>query len=267
MRALKTQPYGFLIKPFRERELYSNIEMAIHKHRVLKKRVQSEGEYPATSPAYTPPEIRPPAPIRPEVESAVPAGKEESPLTLKDMVFDAIDRPVFAVNANLKIVLYNTRFAELCSFFNIPESLFRASAEKAGVYPLMGASGDYRGVFNDGKTSVSYHDVMDGSVSHRLRITKIPIKKTGEGVIYVVAVIDDISYERRLEESGDIYHSTAESVIELSNELKHALKDHEDPVLREIAETSDEMILRFAEMEEEWLKIRNEENIRKLWDR
>lgn len=33
-RAIRTQPYGYIIKPFNERDLYSNIEMAVHKHRV-----------------------------------------------------------------------------------------------------------------------------------------------------------------------------------------------------------------------------------------
>lgn len=36
-RALKTQPCGYLVKPFRERELYQAIEMCIHKNHVLKK--------------------------------------------------------------------------------------------------------------------------------------------------------------------------------------------------------------------------------------
>jgi CheY-like chemotaxis protein len=34
-RAIKTQPYGYLIKPFRERELYTTIEMAINKHQAI----------------------------------------------------------------------------------------------------------------------------------------------------------------------------------------------------------------------------------------
>ncbi len=33
-RAIHTQPYGYIIKPFNEHDLYSNIEMAMHKHRV-----------------------------------------------------------------------------------------------------------------------------------------------------------------------------------------------------------------------------------------
>jgi PAS domain S-box-containing protein len=33
-RAIRSQPYGYIIKPFNERDLYSNIEMALHKHRV-----------------------------------------------------------------------------------------------------------------------------------------------------------------------------------------------------------------------------------------
>lgn len=33
-RAIRSQPYGYIIKPYNERDLYSNIEMALHKHRV-----------------------------------------------------------------------------------------------------------------------------------------------------------------------------------------------------------------------------------------
>jgi len=36
-RAIKTRSYGFLIKPFNERELYSNIELAISKHKCSQK--------------------------------------------------------------------------------------------------------------------------------------------------------------------------------------------------------------------------------------
>ncbi|MBU0543952.1 MAG: response regulator [Proteobacteria bacterium] len=35
-RAKHTKPFGYLVKPFKEHELYSNIEMAIYKHRVDK---------------------------------------------------------------------------------------------------------------------------------------------------------------------------------------------------------------------------------------
>jgi len=35
-RAKQTKPFGYLVKPFKEHELYSNIEMALHKHKVDK---------------------------------------------------------------------------------------------------------------------------------------------------------------------------------------------------------------------------------------
>ena len=35
-RAKQTKPFGYLVKPFKEHELYSNIEMALHKHRMDK---------------------------------------------------------------------------------------------------------------------------------------------------------------------------------------------------------------------------------------
>ncbi len=36
-RAMKTRPHSYLVKPFNERELYSNIEFAIYKHRIKQK--------------------------------------------------------------------------------------------------------------------------------------------------------------------------------------------------------------------------------------
>ena len=256
MRALKTQPYGFLIKPFRERELYSNIEMAIHKHRVLKKRAQSEGKVPVSAEA---PPVSPP-PVRAAAESI-------DSNTLKGLVFESLGNPVFVMNRDLRIVLYNTKFTELCSLLNIPESIFRLSAEKAGIFPLLGASNDYRGVFIEGRVSTTYHDLMSGDVEHSIKITKIPLKGSS-GVMNVMAVIDDVTYEKMLRESGDLYHETAESVIKLSNELKHAIKSHDDPVLNEIADTSDEMVLRFARMDEEWLRIRAAgHEIKNIWER
>jgi len=35
-RVLNTYPYGILVKPFREKELYANIEASINRHRLLK---------------------------------------------------------------------------------------------------------------------------------------------------------------------------------------------------------------------------------------
>ena len=34
-RATKTMPYGYLIKPFRMKEMYSTIEIALYKHRIM----------------------------------------------------------------------------------------------------------------------------------------------------------------------------------------------------------------------------------------
>ena len=35
-RAVESGPFGYLIKPFKERELYSNIEMVAHKHKLYR---------------------------------------------------------------------------------------------------------------------------------------------------------------------------------------------------------------------------------------
>ncbi|MCK4314863.1 MAG: PAS domain S-box protein [Anaerolineae bacterium] len=44
-RARSTEPYGYLIKPFEERQLHTTIEMALHKHRMEKALQESERRY------------------------------------------------------------------------------------------------------------------------------------------------------------------------------------------------------------------------------
>lgn len=264
MRALKTQPYGFLIKPFRERELYSNIEMAIHKHRVLKKRVQAEGGAPGVSAAsHEPrPEYRPAPPIT-EVEPVAVGTNTER---FKNLIFESLETPLFVVNNNLKIVLYNRKFAELCASFNISESTFRASAEKAGVFPLFGSTNDFMNVFAGAPPDSSTFEIMKGDVRHTLKVSRIPVKER-HTILNVMAVIEDITYEKMLKDSGDLYHKTAEGIIKLSNELKHVLKGFDDPRLNEISDISDELVLRFTQLDEEWINLREGENLKKAWER
>jgi PAS domain S-box-containing protein len=44
-RARRAEPYGYVVKPFDERELVSNIEMAVYKHRTEKKLRESENKF------------------------------------------------------------------------------------------------------------------------------------------------------------------------------------------------------------------------------
>ncbi|SET12090.1 CheY chemotaxis protein or a CheY-like REC (receiver) domain [Methanococcoides vulcani] len=43
-RAKQTEPYGYILKPFTERDLSSNIEIAIHKHLKEEQKENSAGE-------------------------------------------------------------------------------------------------------------------------------------------------------------------------------------------------------------------------------
>lgn len=42
-KAKMTEPAGYISKPFKEEDLHSNIEMALHKHRADKKEIESSG--------------------------------------------------------------------------------------------------------------------------------------------------------------------------------------------------------------------------------
>jgi CheY-like chemotaxis protein len=43
-RAKTTEPAGYISKPFKEEDLHSNIEMALHKHRAEKKEAEKESD-------------------------------------------------------------------------------------------------------------------------------------------------------------------------------------------------------------------------------
>ena len=93
-RAMMTQPHGYLLKPFRTRELYSTIEIALYKHRLITRA-------PAAAPA-TPQLTRAPS-------------DKATTVTLERAVLDAMDIPVFAINRDMKLVYFNTACEELFS--------------------------------------------------------------------------------------------------------------------------------------------------------
>ena len=43
-RAKMTEPAGYISKPFKEEDLHSNIEMALHKHKAEKKEIESDSD-------------------------------------------------------------------------------------------------------------------------------------------------------------------------------------------------------------------------------
>jgi hypothetical protein len=237
--------------------------MAIHKHRVLKNRNHTEETEKSSPPLHEAvTETRSSsAYLREREQIAVGTDTER----LKNHVFESLQNPLFVLNSNMKIVLYNRKFAELCVFFNISESTFRASAEKAGIFPLFGSTNDFMTTFTEGRENISVLQVMTGEIERSLMVTRIPVKE-GHTVAYVMAVIDDITYEKMLEKSGELYHRTAEGIINLSHELKDILRAHEDPRLNEIVETSADLVLEFTRTDEEWLKIKEMRDLKKIWD-
>lgn len=48
-RARITEPYGYVVKPFRDREMHIAIDMALYKHKMEKKLKESESGLPRLS--------------------------------------------------------------------------------------------------------------------------------------------------------------------------------------------------------------------------
>ena len=330
-RALKTNAFGYLIKPFNDRELYSNIEITLHKHRIMKKvdlgpreavdstlNVVSDPVV-ATDEAGVITRINPAAEnftgqtrwgavgsdffmlfsldrekIQPAMDSLkkdvfekrtllswvdglsiatkqgerkqismnigyVRAGRqntaefffvfipgEEAVIkTMEDttnhyrIILDAVENPVFMVDENIRIVLYNRAFMETCGKAGI--SLSGVGDEPAYDFlppPVFGDEYDFRDAFEAGTGYIRERLWKTESGVSTYRIETIPIFEKGRA-IYAAIIMSDISgvvefearnekmsislraYARNVEEIGDLCAGLKEP---LNNIRKHAAK-------------------------------------------
>ena len=131
-RAMKTQPYGYLIKPFRDRELHSTIEIALYKHRLLQQRDETEqvaadeGSSPVTAP--------------------VPDERLHYPRAIEKKILDMIDLPVFALNREMHLVYFNTALERLFEKLGYLTSRRDQSIFEVASLSFLGNPRDYRAV-------------------------------------------------------------------------------------------------------------------------
>ena len=100
-RAVESGPFGYLIKPFKERELYSNIEMTIHKHKLFHPD-RTPGQVPVPVPEPEPEEAPPEeekAPVRPILKM--------SDYRLAVLAIQSLPHPVILFNTAGNILFLN----------------------------------------------------------------------------------------------------------------------------------------------------------------
>ena len=330
-RALKTNAFGYLIKPFNDRELYSNIEITLHKHRIMKKvdlgpreavdstlnvladpvvAVDESGVITRINPAaenftgqtkweavgsdffriFSLDREK----VQPAMDSLkndvfekrtllswvdglslvtkkgetkqvsmnigyVRAGRQnnaeyffvlipdEGPATKTAddtanhyrIILDAVENPIFMVDGNIRIILFNRAFQETCGKAGI--SLGGVEDEPAYTilpHPVFGDEYDFRDAFESGTSYVRERLWKTDGKVNTYRIETIPILEN-DRPIYAAIIMSDISevvefeerngklsvslraYTRNVEEIGDLCAGLKEP---LNNIRKHAAK-------------------------------------------
>ena len=168
-RAVESGPFGYLIKPFKERELYSNIEMVAHKHKLYR-----------TTVGRNEPEEHVQAPER-RVEERAPD------LRLGILAVQAIPHPVILLAVNGTIVFSNTAFRNFYRMVSgARESAATAIDDLPELCKKIWVSGKER--FKEGKGFSITGPVQVKGTSRRYRVDMLPIIEKGV-LHFIVAII------------------------------------------------------------------------------
>jgi len=230
-RAIATQPYGYLIKPFRERELYTNIEMALHKHRVLKKTREIAGE-------------------RQKIASPVDQPAEPG---LDKRLFDAIGLPLFVVDSAKRVVFFNEPFARLFTKFGTGTLGLRRPLYELGPKPLVGTVGELDEIMSLGQEMTARMSLNGAEGSPVVQIRRIPIDEGGS-VGYVVTVITEVTWETMLERRGRRLDRCYEEVIELLGRVSALRYGADKKRVEQITGRAEKLVIALSQVESEWLK-------------
>jgi CheY-like chemotaxis protein len=208
-RALETQPYGYLIKPFNDRTLYSNIEMAVHKHQVIR-RFRSD-----VSRAPRPSEPEPRVVSDPACEAAL----------------DAIEEPVFLVDREMRLVRANAAFNRLAATLGDSQPLTGMPVFYALPASLIGPPEAFAAVFESGSPTKEEKPLKAGGESFAMRIERIP-KTTNGTITHVLTILHDLTREteitlqrQRLARDVQLLRDNLVDIASLTGRMKHPLTE------------------------------------------
>ena len=318
-RALKTNAFGYLIKPFNDRELYSNIEMTLHKHRIMKNVEPAEiidSTLTLVSDAVISTDTRGNITrINPSAESLtgwsrgdalgfdiftifeldrekiiglmdsvrmdnfekrnllswvdglllkkkngdiislslnigfvrgnkinpdefffvlIPDSLDDNctPETLERyyrIVLDAIGDPVFLSDSDMKIVLYNQAFSDLCGVLGVDLTNLNNPVYEILPQDIFGGRWDYEEIF---KTKTAYKKERSYKTDKNTRyltIETIPLSD-GDSITHVAVVSNDVTWEKEMDERDEkiarnfkAHSKNAEEIADLCALLKQPL--------------------------------------------
>jgi hypothetical protein len=207
--------------------MYSTIEMALYKHRII----QQEVSIDQTEPVEGCPG-----------ETAGSDGYEK-------VLLDRIGIPIFVLSRDMRLVYYNQ---PLETFFNKTGCLdprLRRSVFEIAPPSIIGYPKDYRIVFETTQTNhIEKMISLDGS-NVSIRLVVIPMAGSDELSDNVAVVIRDISRERAISRRvGEMYEHYENLLTKIGGIMRISRKK-EDPDMREINMLLNEVVITLAKMD------------------
>ena len=167
-RAVESGPFGYLIKPFKERELYSNIEMVAHKFKLYQ-----------TTTQHPPSRVEPvPEPETPQpVPRTQPTPIKPGDFRLAFLAVQSIPHPVVLFNTTGTITFMNNTARSLFHIEASNNEATRTISDLPDLFSRIWASGKDR--FHEGKGFATNGPLEIMGKIRRVRIDMIPLMERG----------------------------------------------------------------------------------------
>ncbi len=167
-RAVESGPFGYLIKPFKDRELYSNIEMVAHKFKL----------YQTTTQQQAPKSVPTPEPeVSHITQKSQPSTIKPGDFRLAVLAVQSLPHPVILFNASGNITYLNNSAR---SFFHIEASnqdTLKTIQDLPDLFNRIWVSGKER--FQEGKGFATNGPLEIMGKVRRVRIDMIPLMERG----------------------------------------------------------------------------------------
>ena len=179
-RAVESGPFGYLIKPFKERELYSNIEMVAHKHKLYRSTAthREDSVEPEKEVKQRVPET-PPKPVPVQQSSVVD-------LRLGVLAVQVLPHPVVLLTPSGMVAYYNPAFKSFYrSSMGNEKDVATTVEEMPDLCKKIWETGKPR--FKEGRRFSITGSIQIKGVSRRLKVDMIPIIE--KNVLHFINVI------------------------------------------------------------------------------
>ena len=178
-RAVDSGPFGYLIKPFKERELYSNIEMVAQKNKLYQTTTAQRSTQPPE------PEVEPEPVHEPDHTRQVPPPLKAGDYRLAILAIQSIPHPVMLFTTTGAVIFMNNACR---SFFrhNPQNATPRSIEELPDLIKKIWLSGKDR--FREGKGFATNGPLQIHDIVRRVRIDMIPLMDKGN-LQFITSVI------------------------------------------------------------------------------